>query len=87
MTIFYAGRVLVLNEFPAEKAREIMALASKGSSSSGTVSAPRMDTVNSLGSMTPESAIVAASEKNTAQERLQQKPQAIASGNYLVLCE
>lgn len=79
MTIFYAGRVLILNEFPAEKAREIMALASKGSSSSGTVSAPRMDTVNSLGSMTPESTIVAASEKNTAQERLQQKPQAIAS--------
>ncbi|KAF8393653.1 hypothetical protein HHK36_021899 [Tetracentron sinense] len=32
MTIFYAGQVIVLDDFPADKAREIMLLASKGSS-------------------------------------------------------
>lgn len=32
MTIFYAGQVIVLNDFPAEKAKEVMLAASKGSS-------------------------------------------------------
>ncbi|KAG2728610.1 hypothetical protein I3760_01G213200 [Carya illinoinensis] len=82
MTIFYAGQVLVLNDFPADKAREIVALVSKGSSntSSGFVSAPGMDKVNSGRSMSPESTVlVAKSEKNTAQERHQQQPHEIAS--------
>lgn len=78
MTIFYAGQILVFNDIPADKAREIVALASRGSSyTSG------MDKVNSGSYTVPASNIAATSQRNTAQERLQQQSQAIDSGNCL----
>ncbi|KAM7276869.1 hypothetical protein ACFE04_018735 [Oxalis oulophora] len=40
MTIFYGGQVIVLNDLPAHKAREIIALASNGSSQSHVASYP-----------------------------------------------
>ncbi|CAA3004081.1 Hypothetical predicted protein [Olea europaea subsp. europaea] len=46
MTIFYGGQVIVLNDFPAEKAKEIMLLASKSSAENHPTAAafapPRM---------------------------------------------
>ncbi|TYK03943.1 protein TIFY 10B-like [Cucumis melo var. makuwa] len=39
MTIFYAGKVLVYDDFPNERAKEIMALADKGSRGSTTTAA------------------------------------------------
>ncbi|KAK4760079.1 hypothetical protein SAY87_023210 [Trapa incisa] len=33
MTIFYAGQVIVFNDFPADKAKELLLLASKGNNS------------------------------------------------------
>lgn len=40
MTIFYAGKVLVYDDFPNERAKEIMALADKGNRSTTTAAAP-----------------------------------------------
>ncbi|OEL37973.1 Protein TIFY 10a [Dichanthelium oligosanthes] len=48
LTIFYAGKVLVFNDFPAEKAKDLMQMAGKGASvaqNSGVLPAPSVATV------------------------------------------
>ncbi|KAK6264302.1 hypothetical protein SCA6_019736 [Theobroma cacao] len=49
LTIFFGGQVLVYNDFPAEKVKEIMALASQGCSTAcgGVVTDSGMEKVNS----------------------------------------
>ncbi|XP_023923697.1 protein TIFY 10A [Quercus suber] len=85
MTIFYRGQVLVFDDLPAEKAREIITVATKGSSSvsNGFVSTPAsiMEKVRSRSPMASESNVVAAYERNTTtKERVQQQqPRAIGS--------
>lgn len=68
MTIFYAGKVIVFDDFPTDKAKKIMALASKASSNSPT---GKISSTNSV-----------ASIYNNAQKQLQLQPQANGSGKY-----
>ncbi|KAM4110711.1 hypothetical protein ACJW30_05G012500 [Castanea mollissima] len=84
MTIFYRGQVLSFDDLPAEKAREIITVATKGSSSisSGFVSTPAsiMEKVRSRSPLASESNVVAAYERNTTtKERVQQQSRAIVS--------
>ncbi|XP_021828425.1 protein TIFY 10b-like [Prunus avium] len=78
MTIFYGGQVLVFNDLQAGKAREIMGLATKGSSkiSSGFVS----NGIDKLGSSSVTNMV--ASEPNIAansQDIQKVQPQVIGS--------
>ncbi|CAL9009680.1 unnamed protein product [Prunus brigantina] len=78
MTIFYGGHVLVFNDLQAEKAREIMGLATKGSSKiySGFVS----NGVDKFGSASVTNMV--ASEPNIAansQDIQKVQPQVIGS--------
>ena len=49
LTIFYAGKVLVFDNFPAEKANDLMQMAGKGASvsqNSGLLPSPAVAAVN-----------------------------------------
>ncbi|KAF2287095.1 hypothetical protein GH714_038125 [Hevea brasiliensis] len=84
MTIFYAGQVIVFNDFPADKAKEVMLLAGKGSSKGLTgflpsvpvknhpVFAPNVakTPVESSGSIPPSSNAVPNFGNNLNQERM-----------------
>ncbi|KAJ6407307.1 hypothetical protein OIU84_010750 [Salix udensis] len=92
MTIFYAGRVIVFNDFPADKAREMMLLASKGSSQIQNVfpsipanSHPALAPNTSKTPIEPSISIPSCSNalpnfgNNLVQECMQPVPQPIAN--------
>ena len=95
MTIFYAGRVIVFNDFPADKAREVMLLASKGSSQIQNVfpsipanSHPALAPNTSKTTIESNISIPSCSNalpnfgNNLVQECMQPVPQPIANGNF-----
>ncbi|KAF5458706.1 hypothetical protein F2P56_022719 [Juglans regia] len=85
MTIFYAGKVIVFNEFPAEKAKEIMLLASQGSSQSNpnnqnAFAASKLARIDSSSSIGTSSSFVPPSLGNkTIHEHIQLPPQPLAN--------
>lgn len=94
MTIFYGGQVIVLNDFPADKAKEIILLASQGQGSRPQINnsfnpyPAKTNSIQSGGIITglpPTSNVVSNFRNNVTQECIQlqpaQQPQPIAGGN------
>lgn len=91
MTIFYGGQVIVLNDFPADKAKEIILLASQGQGSRPQINnsfnpyPAKTNSIQSGGIITglpPTSNVVSNFRNNVTQECIQlqpaQQPQPIA---------
>ncbi|XP_008782803.2 protein TIFY 10a-like [Phoenix dactylifera] len=87
LTIFYGGKVLVFNNFPAEKAKDLMQIASKGTSNaqnsahvpSSTKAAAAVEHTNGLSNETPVSASTPANPSVMAQGHVQKPAQPNAS--------
>ncbi|XP_058215541.1 protein TIFY 10A [Rhododendron vialii] len=83
MTIFYAGQVIVFNDLTADKAKEVMLLASKGSThnSPSTFASTAVQKPNEQTNLIPTSSspVVPNFGNNMMQECIQRAPQPIVS--------
>ncbi|KAI8565325.1 hypothetical protein RHMOL_Rhmol03G0250300 [Rhododendron molle] len=81
MTIFYGGQVIVFNDFPADKAKEIMLLASNGSSHnlSTYASTPVQKPMEPTNMVPTNPSILSDIGTNMVPERIQRPPQPIVA--------
>uniref|UniRef100_A0A8R7TEQ8 Protein TIFY n=2 Tax=Triticum urartu TaxID=4572 RepID=A0A8R7TEQ8_TRIUA len=83
LTIFYGGKVLVFNDFPADKAKGLMQLAGKGSPVVQNVSA----TTTAADTAKVQTAVLApASSLPSDPVNAHKSARPNASGNYPVIC-
>lgn len=89
MTIFYGGKVLVYDDLPADKAREVMQLAGSGCSSSGDLQVVKIDKTLSSADPLPSNSMAPPPPPAPppqpvhvcTQERPQPRAEANTSGN------
>lgn len=91
MTIFYGGQVIVFNDFPADRANEIMLLAGKGSSQGQSTTALNSSAsslsakipIESTSPVTTTSLVTEPlpSSSNLIPEHVQPKPRPVTCGN------
>ncbi|KAK1303035.1 Protein TIFY 10A [Acorus calamus] len=73
MTIFYGGRVIVFNNFSANKAKEIMALASKATTFTTTTTATNSSTHN-LNNNPPQASMAPVATQNNLRTVASDQP-------------
>lgn len=81
MTIFYGGQVIVLNDFPADKANEVMLLASQEASHNKAAKSP----VDSNVSVPPSPNVVPNFGSKVTHDSAQPAPRPIVCGKFLVI--
>lgn len=80
MTIFYGGQVIVFNDFPAEKANELMLLASKGTANNNS---PNLNFASSNLVQRPTESVNL--NVSASPNVVQRPPQPIVTGNFLAI--
>ena len=77
MTIFYGGQVIVFNDFPADKVKELMLLASKSSVVANTTCTIKGQVPNLI---EPTNSMVSISNIDMIQDRAQGPTQTVTTG-------
>ncbi|XP_010498328.1 PREDICTED: protein TIFY 10A [Camelina sativa] len=88
LTIFYAGQVIVFNDFSAEKAKEVMKLASKGTANSFTGFTSNLNINQSVAKTTTQTSnVVAATPNQVPHPKKTATQEPILSSSTPMTCE